>query len=152
MTGSPVREFRCCCNTAPQATRPNYGAEGVRTGTFCQGLHAPKIRGLNLGNGAVHRHDEVNARRTVQDDVLVAVESAQVREALVAIARRARPIPPVAEADNDEAAIDAARKLRPDLVLIEPELSGCGGWWAIKQIQAEHWRASWSARATGGLR
>jgi DNA-binding NarL/FixJ family response regulator len=44
----------------------------------------------------------------------------------------------VAEADNDEAAVEAARSLCPDLALIEPELSDCGGWWAIKQIQAEH--------------
>ena len=40
--------------------------------------------------------------------------------------------------DNDEAALEAARKLRPHLALIEPELSGSGGWWVIQQIQAEH--------------
>jgi len=35
-------------------------------------------------------------------------------------------------------ALQAARDKRPHLALIEPELSGCGGWWLIKQIQAEH--------------
>jgi DNA-binding NarL/FixJ family response regulator len=43
----------------------------------------------------------------------------------------------VAEADTDETALDAARAQRPHLALIEPELSGCGGWWVIQQIQAE---------------
>jgi DNA-binding NarL/FixJ family response regulator len=44
----------------------------------------------------------------------------------------------VAEVDNDEAAIEAARTQHPHLALIDLELSGCGGWWAIKQIDAEH--------------
>lgn len=43
----------------------------------------------------------------------------------------------VAEAASDELALDAARSARPQLALIEPELSGCGGWWVIQQIQAE---------------
>jgi DNA-binding NarL/FixJ family response regulator len=41
----------------------------------------------------------------------------------------------VAEADTDETALDAARAQRPHLALIEPELSGCGGWWVIQQTQ-----------------
>ena len=32
----------------------------------------------------------------------------------------------------------APRSQHPNLALVETELSGCGGWWAIKQIQAEH--------------
>ena len=43
----------------------------------------------------------------------------------------------VAEVDNDIAAVEAARSQRPRLALVEPELSDCGGWWAIQQIQAE---------------
>ena len=43
----------------------------------------------------------------------------------------------IAEADSDEAAVDAARRERPDLAVIEPELSGCGGWWAIQQVSRE---------------
>lgn len=43
----------------------------------------------------------------------------------------------VADVDNDEAALAAARHHRPLLALIEPELSGCGGWWAMQQIRAE---------------
>jgi DNA-binding NarL/FixJ family response regulator len=30
-----------------------------------------------------------------------------------------------------------ARRQHPRLVLIEPELSNCGGWWVIQQIRAE---------------
>jgi len=69
--------------------------------------------------------------------VLVAVESAQVREALVAMLGALEGFRIVAEADSDESALEAARRQRPHLALIEPELSGCGGWWTIQQIQAE---------------
>lgn len=43
----------------------------------------------------------------------------------------------VAEVDSDEAALEAARQQRPNLALIEPDLSGCAGWWAIQQMQSE---------------
>lgn len=43
----------------------------------------------------------------------------------------------VAEAATDEAALDAARNHRPRLALIEPELSQCGGWYAIQRIKSE---------------
>jgi two-component system response regulator DesR len=70
--------------------------------------------------------------------VLVAIESAQLREALAAMLGALDGYRVVAEADSDEAAIEAARSKRPDLALIDSELSGCGGWWAIRQIRAEH--------------
>jgi DNA-binding NarL/FixJ family response regulator len=83
---------------------------------------------VNSPNGAAH----------TTTTVLVAVESAQVREALVAMLGALDRFRVVAEADTDSAAIEAARRLRPHLALVEPELSGCGGWWAIRQIQVEH--------------
>ena len=43
----------------------------------------------------------------------------------------------VCEADTADGAIEAARRQRPRLALIEPELSDCGGWWVIQQIRAE---------------
>jgi DNA-binding NarL/FixJ family response regulator len=43
----------------------------------------------------------------------------------------------VAEADSDDEAIEAARTQRPHLALVELELSGCGGWWAIRQMESE---------------
>jgi DNA-binding NarL/FixJ family response regulator len=69
--------------------------------------------------------------------VLVAVGPPQVREALVAMLGALEGFRVVAEADSDEAAVDAARSQRPRLALIEAELSNCGGWWAIQQIQQE---------------
>jgi DNA-binding NarL/FixJ family response regulator len=84
---------------------------------------------VNSANGAAH---------SATTTVLVAVESAQVREALVAMLGALDRFRVVGEADTDTAAIEAARQLRPHLALVEPELSGCGGWWAIRQIQAEH--------------
>jgi DNA-binding NarL/FixJ family response regulator len=103
-------------------TRPvrTYGAGGVRRN--------------GMQSGASTQNSRVNPAATT---VLVAVESAQVREALVAMLGALEQFHLVAEADNDEAAVDAARRLHPDLALIEPELSNCGGWWAIKQIQTE---------------
>jgi DNA-binding NarL/FixJ family response regulator len=77
------------------------------------------------------------AQEGPETTVLVAVESACIREALVAMLGACEGFRVVAEADSDEAALEAARRQRPRLALIEPELSGCGGWWAIQQIQAE---------------
>ena len=69
--------------------------------------------------------------------VLVAVESAPVREGLVAILGAVDGFRVVAEAATDEAAVEAARLHRPSLALIDLELSGCGGFWAIRQIESE---------------
>src|ERR1051325_4013014 len=88
-----------------------------------------------MQSGASTQNSRVKPAATT---VLVAVESAQVREALVAMLGAIERFHLVAEADNDEATVEAARRLCPDLALIEPELSECGGWWAIKQIQSEH--------------
>jgi DNA-binding NarL/FixJ family response regulator len=87
---------------------------------------ALKIRSVNFGNGAS------------KTTVLVAVESAQVREALVAMLGALERFRVVAEVDTADAAMEAARSQLPNLALIEPELSACGGWWAIKEIEAEH--------------
>ena len=69
--------------------------------------------------------------------VLVAVESGQVREGLVAMLGAIEGFRVVAEASDHEAAMEAARRQRPRLALIEPEMSNCGGWWVIQQIRAE---------------
>jgi len=70
--------------------------------------------------------------------VLVAVESARVREALVAMLGAVEGFNVVAEAGTDEAALAAARSQRPGLALVEAELSGGGGCWVMQQICAEH--------------
>ena len=77
------------------------------------------------------------AQEGAETTVLVAVESARVREALVAMLGAIEGFRVIAEADSDEAALEAARRQRPRLALIEPELSDCGGWWVIQQIRAE---------------
>jgi DNA-binding NarL/FixJ family response regulator len=69
--------------------------------------------------------------------VLVAVQSDGVREALVAMLGALPGFSVVAEAANDEQALDLARRLRPHLALIEVQLSGCCGWWLIQAIQRE---------------
>jgi DNA-binding NarL/FixJ family response regulator len=80
---------------------------------------------------------QLSAREGPETTVLIAVESARVREALVAMLGALDGFRVVAEADTDDAALEAARRQRPHLALIEAELSGCGGWWAIQQMQSE---------------
>jgi DNA-binding NarL/FixJ family response regulator len=92
---------------------------------------------LKLGNGAAHCTKTLTADQISRTTVLVAVDSAQVREALVAMLGALDRFRVVAEVDNADAAVEAARTQRPNLALVETELSGCGGWYAIKQIQAE---------------
>jgi len=77
-----------------------------------------------------------------------------VREALVAMLGTLDRFRVVAEVDNADAAVEAARSQRPNLALVEPELSGCGGWWAIKQIRAERLAdtvVAFGRRADGAL-
>jgi DNA-binding NarL/FixJ family response regulator len=79
----------------------------------------------------------LGAHEGPETTVLIAVESAQVREALVAMLGAIDGFRVVAEAATHEAAMEAARRQRPRLALIEPEMSNCGGWWVIQQIRAE---------------
>ena len=80
---------------------------------------------------------ELDAHEAPETTVLVAVGSAKVREALVAMLGAIDGFRVVCEADTADAAIEGARRQRPRLALIEPELSDCGGWWVIQQIRAE---------------
>jgi DNA-binding NarL/FixJ family response regulator len=68
---------------------------------------------------------------------VVAVESDRVREALVAMLSASDGFRVVAETNNADAALEAARRQHPRLVLIDPELSNCGGWRVIQQIRLE---------------
>ena len=88
-------------------------------------------------NGSLRASHSLSGREGPETTVLVAVQSAQVREALAAMLGAIEGFRVVAEVDNDIAAVEAARSQRPRLALVEPELSDCGGWWAIQQIQAE---------------
>jgi DNA-binding NarL/FixJ family response regulator len=80
---------------------------------------------------------ELSAREAPETTVLVAVGSATVREALVAMLGAIDGFRVVCEADSADAALECARCQRPRLALIEPELSNCGGWWVIQQIRIE---------------
>lgn len=83
------------------------------------------------------RVSELSAREAPETTILVAVGSSNVREALVAMLGAIDGFQVVCEADSADAALEAARQLRPRLALIEPELSDCGGWWVIQQIRVE---------------
>jgi len=69
--------------------------------------------------------------------VLVAVQSAPVREALVAMLGALDGFVVVAEAETDEQALEAARRERPRLALIDQELSGCAGCWLMGELKRE---------------
>jgi DNA-binding NarL/FixJ family response regulator len=102
-----------------------YGAGWCRR-TVCYMPMLHRISKVKFGAGEAHA-----------TSVLVAVESDQVREALVAMLGAIDGFRVVADADNAIAAMEAARVHQPRLALIEPELSDCGGWWVIEQICAE---------------
>jgi DNA-binding NarL/FixJ family response regulator len=93
---------------------------------------------VKLGNGPHDVSQSLTDEGQRAITVMVAVESAQVREALAAMLGTLDGFRVVAEVDNDQAAIEAAHNLRPQLALVEPELSGCGGWWVIQRLQTEH--------------
>jgi DNA-binding NarL/FixJ family response regulator len=88
-------------------------------------------------DGALQSTSPIPAGEKRETTVLVAVDSDQVREALAAILGALDGFQVVAEAANDQAALEAARTHRPHLALVDTELSGCGGWWAIQEMQAE---------------
>lgn len=71
------------------------------------------------------------------NSVVVAIEADQVREALVAMLNANGGFQVVGETNSADAALEATRRQRPRLVLIDPELSGGGGWWVIQQIRAD---------------
>jgi DNA-binding NarL/FixJ family response regulator len=93
--------------------------------------------GLSLTVEGQNSEVILGAREAPETTVLVAIESAQVREALVAMLGAIEGFSVVAEAATHEAAMEAARRQRPRLAVIEPELSNCRGWWVIQQIRAE---------------
>jgi DNA-binding NarL/FixJ family response regulator len=94
------------------------------------------VRPNGLSGGARAQNAEVKIAHG-ETTVLVAVDSARVREALVAMLGALDGFRVVAEAANDVAAVEAARTHRPHLALVDTELSGWAGWWAIQCMQAE---------------
>lgn len=96
------------------------------------------MRELTPGGGALNGAAGVspkNAFPTIR--VLVAVQSAQVREALVAMFGAREGFEVVAEAATDEQGLDLARDVRPHLAVIEQEISDCCGWWLIQSVRRE---------------
>jgi DNA-binding NarL/FixJ family response regulator len=101
---------------------------GLRWGNRAQNF------GVKPGNGT--RNGMAHAKPPVVS-VLVAVQAAPVREALVAMLGAIEGFSVVGEASNDDQALDLARRLRPHLALVQLELSGCCGWWLIQRLQRE---------------
>jgi DNA-binding NarL/FixJ family response regulator len=92
---------------------------------------------VNPSKRGLHPSSDLSGRERPETTVLVAVQSTQVREALVAMLGAIDGFRVVAEVDTDASALEAARRERPCLALVEPELSNCGGLWAIQRMQAD---------------
>jgi len=69
--------------------------------------------------------------------VLVAVQSADVREGLVAMLGAIDGFQVIGEAATGEQALELARARRPRLALVDQELAGLGGWWTINALRTE---------------
>jgi DNA-binding NarL/FixJ family response regulator len=80
---------------------------------------------------------EVASQTSTETTVLVAVESAHMREALVAILGALDGFHVVAEAASGDQALELARHVRPRLALVEQELSGHCGPWTIQCMRRE---------------
>jgi DNA-binding NarL/FixJ family response regulator len=91
------------------------------------------MRQVTVDTGALH---DVVPLPSAETTVLVAVESACVREALVAILGALDGFRVVAEAATGEEALELARRALPHLVVIDQELSDSGPW-AIQCMQRE---------------
>jgi len=81
--------------------------------------------------------DELASQAAPVTTVLVAVESARVREALVAMLGALEGFRVVAEAATGDQALELARSARPQLAVVDQELSGDSGPWAIHCMQRE---------------
>src|SRR5688572_27111918 len=79
----------------------------------------------------------VGVDSSVETTVLVAVESACVREALVAMLGALDGFRVVGEAATGDQALELARESRPQLALVDQELSDYSGPWAIQCMQRE---------------
>jgi len=90
-----------------------------------------------LGQPSPRIGGELAEEAGLETTVLVAVNSDQVREALVAMLGANEGYRVVAETSDADAALEAARRQHPRVALIDPELSDCGGWWLIQQIRTE---------------
>jgi DNA-binding NarL/FixJ family response regulator len=96
------------------------------------------VRGNGLPWANRIQNSGVNADADGPISVLVAVQCAPVREALVAMLGALDGFVVVAEAETDEQALQAARSTRPRLALIDQELSGCAGCWLMGELKREH--------------
>jgi DNA-binding NarL/FixJ family response regulator len=70
--------------------------------------------------------------------VLVAVQSYEVREGLVAMLSAREGFQVIGEAATCEEALEVARTHHPYLALIDQELPGLGGCWTIRAVQSEN--------------
>jgi DNA-binding NarL/FixJ family response regulator len=78
----------------------------------------------------------VNAQRSAER-VLVADDSPLARQAMRTLLARASGFEVVAEAEDGSQALVLARKLRPDLVLMDINMPGCDGLLATRLIKRE---------------
>jgi len=83
-----------------------------------------------------------------ESTVLVAVRSARVREALVAVIGAMEGFRVVGEATTAEQALQLARAERPMLALVDDDLADCSGTWTMQELSGEvvvvavGWRAN----------
>ncbi len=80
---------------------------------------------------------DTNSRRPSLADVLTVDDRETFREILRHLVELASGLSLVGEADSGERAVDVAKKLEPDMVVMDVVMPGIGGIAAARQIKAE---------------
>jgi DNA-binding NarL/FixJ family response regulator len=80
---------------------------------------------------------DTNSRRPSLADVLTVDDQETFREILRHLVELASGLSLVGEADSGERAVDVAKKLEPDMVVMDVVMPGIGGIAAARQIKAE---------------
>jgi DNA-binding NarL/FixJ family response regulator len=98
-------------------------------------------RSVKTANGVTDADPTTAARRAgaagMKIRVVVAEDHPLVREGVIRALERDPGIEVIAQADGGITAVDLARQLNPDVMFVDPRMSGLGGAGVLERLRAE---------------